>query len=319
MEEKYKNKFNNNLFTNIKSNYILKKIFFLLYDDIKLEIIKYNKAIQNKLKIKLDDYIEEFYKIKIEIIPRKIIGNKIGLNNFIKIPFPNLKDYCHIYFYGNETKVNRTYLIKEDKVYKIIIVLDKEFNCFAKLFQSCHCNEEINFRRFNRNDIKDLSYMFSYCESLKKIDLSRLITINTTNMKNMFFSCKSLKQLNLSNFDTRKVTNMSYMFSNSHLLKELNLSNFNTNNVTNMECMFLNCSSLKRLNVSSFNTEKVVDMSFMFHGCLSLLYFNLSSFKINDCNVNYMFSKCYLYVHNRAKKQIKNISDEAFCYFNGYK
>ena len=71
---KNKNNQNNisNILKNIKSNYILSKI----YNNIKrrkyLEIVKYNKKIQNRLNLSIKDYKEysEIYtQIEIEIIP----------------------------------------------------------------------------------------------------------------------------------------------------------------------------------------------------------------------------------------------------------
>ena len=51
----------------IKSNYILKNIFLLLFPDKKLLIIKYNKEIQKKLGITLEDYKKECqYNVLIE-------------------------------------------------------------------------------------------------------------------------------------------------------------------------------------------------------------------------------------------------------------
>ena len=61
-QEKYKlNLENNNAigkFTlgNVKSTYILKKIFSHLDEKIKLKLIKYNKTLQNKINIRLINY-----------------------------------------------------------------------------------------------------------------------------------------------------------------------------------------------------------------------------------------------------------------------
>ena len=66
-------------FDNIKSKYILKQIFDNLKINESLEIIKYNKKIQNRLNIKINDYIycsETYTKIEIEIIPKKNIYGK---------------------------------------------------------------------------------------------------------------------------------------------------------------------------------------------------------------------------------------------------
>ena len=49
---------NKNSFKNIKSTYIIQFIFTYLNEKTKLEIIKYNKHLQNILDIKLINYME---------------------------------------------------------------------------------------------------------------------------------------------------------------------------------------------------------------------------------------------------------------------
>ena len=87
----------NNFLKKIRSKYILKQIFDNLKENKLLEIIRYNKNIQNKLKIELDDYIKEYYKTEIEIIPKKQIGKNIKKNYFINIQYMYLKAHCHIF------------------------------------------------------------------------------------------------------------------------------------------------------------------------------------------------------------------------------
>ena len=55
---------------NIKSNYILSKIFIYLKIMKKLRIVNYNKKIQKRLNITNEDY-KEYSSIEIEIIPIK--------------------------------------------------------------------------------------------------------------------------------------------------------------------------------------------------------------------------------------------------------
>ena len=64
MEEK------KNLLKNIKNKYILRRLFEFLTNKKFLNIIKYNKEIQNRLNVHINDY--QFYlKIILEIIPKK--------------------------------------------------------------------------------------------------------------------------------------------------------------------------------------------------------------------------------------------------------
>ena len=64
-----------------------------------------------------------------------------------------------------------------------------------------------------KNNIKNLSYMFSGCNSLTNIDLSNFNTQNVIDMSAMFYECKSLTNIDLSNFNTQNVTNMSDIFN----------------------------------------------------------------------------------------------------------
>ena len=114
MSETKDNSPKSNSFLNIKSNFILRKIFGNL-DEIKfLNIIRYNKIHQNKLNISLNNYIEG-RKIKIDIIPEK---NKFG--KFINITDKFPKNNYHIFFNNKQEEIKEKYEITEnDKVDKI--------------------------------------------------------------------------------------------------------------------------------------------------------------------------------------------------------
>ena len=74
-----------NQFINIKSNYILKRLFGIMQTRISLKIIKYNINIQKRLNININnykDFSEKFSSIELEIIP---IQNEYG-------PFINIKE-----------------------------------------------------------------------------------------------------------------------------------------------------------------------------------------------------------------------------------
>ena len=251
----------NPIIENIKSRYILSKIYDNMAIKKKLEIVKYNKKIQNRLNVGIKDY-KECCKTEIEIIPSKgKYGKFININE-------NDKLYYHIYFNDNKEEIKNKYEItKEDKVSKIKIKIDYQVKSFNKLFYWCDCIESINFNKFKTNNITDMCDMFYNCFSLKKLNLTDFNTNNVTDMNNMFSGCSSLKKLELTNFNTNNVTDMSQMFSGCSSLKELNLTNFNTNKVTNMCMMFYNCSSLKELNLTNFNTNNVNNYRWMFSGC----------------------------------------------------
>ena len=247
-------------FDNLKSDFIFKKIIMFMKRNKSLSIMKYNKKLQKRLNININDY-KECSKIEIEL---KLVAGEYG--KFINIPDED-KEYYHIYFDNSNNEVTKCYLEENDEVKMIKIIIDYQVKSLEELFDNCNYIESISFKKFYRNNITYMNYMFSCCSSLKELNLSNFNTKNVTDMNGMFYECSSLKEINLSNFNTDNVTDMSSMFYGCSSLKELNLSNFNTNKVTDMSSMFYGCSLLKELNLSNFNTNKVTDMENMFTGC----------------------------------------------------
>ena len=248
MEKEEKRGINDNL-SNIKSSYILDKILNNVEKSKKLDLIRYNKNIQNRLKIGLKDY-KEYCLIKIELITSPCEYGK----------FINIKDYdrsyYHFYINDDENETKKNEINRDDKAEKIRIVLDQSIKSLYGLFKDCNCIKKLNFIQFNRKGI--------------------------TNMSNLFSGCYYLEEINLSNLKTNKVTDMSYMFSGCSYLKELDVSNFNTNNVTDMQFMFYRCCSLEKLNVNKFNTKNVINMNGMFQQCSSIKKLDLSNFNTNN-------------------------------------
>ena len=176
--EKYNQIKSKNKFKNIKNNYILRKVFNVIHKRISLEIIKYNINIQKRLNININNYKEfsELYSsIEIEIIP---IQNKYG--SFINIDKEEDKKYFHIYFNDNTEEIKKTEIDEEDIVSKINIIIDYQIKSFFKLFSYCKCIESINFKKFYRNNITHMGWMFYECSSLKEINFSNF---NTNNIK----------------------------------------------------------------------------------------------------------------------------------------
>ena len=120
----------------------------------KLLIVKYNKKIQNRINLSVKDYkeySETFTPIEIEIIPAK---DKYG--KFININ-KNVELYYHIYFNDNKEEIkNKYFILEEDKVTKIKIIIDYQVKSFKGLFYDCKCIESINFKKFYRNNVKYL-------------------------------------------------------------------------------------------------------------------------------------------------------------------
>ena len=79
--EQLNKKKSNSLFENINCKYILILILEVLKKNKILKIIKYNKKLQNRVDLTINDYIE-YSKIKIEIIPAPgVFGKFININN----------------------------------------------------------------------------------------------------------------------------------------------------------------------------------------------------------------------------------------------
>ena len=279
-----------NKLINIKSDYFIQLLFNNIPKKVSLKIIKNNINIQKRLNINIKnykDFCEKFSSIELEIVP---IKNEYGA--FINIKEEN-KKYFHIYFNGNKEEIKKKELNKEDKVSKITIIIDHQIDSFDNLFNDCKCIEKINFKKFKRTNITNMSSMFHECSSLKEINLSNFNTNNVTDMNSIFYGCSSLNELNFSKFNTSNVIHMNDMFSGCSSLKEINLSNFNTNNVTDMSCMFSACSSLNELDLSNFKTNNVTDMNYMFFRCSSLKKLNISNFNTNNVSdMNSMFYGC---------------------------
>jgi len=178
-------------FEHLKSSYILQILFNFMQKDKALEIIRYNKRLQKRLNIGIDDYKELCQLIEIEL---KIADNKYG--KFINIS-DKKKKYYHIYFDNSNNEIERNYLKEYEKVKMIKIIIDYQITSFNTLFQNCGCISSIYFKRFYRNNITEMAGMFSYCSSLQEINLSKFNTDNVTNMRYMFSGCSSLKKLDL--------------------------------------------------------------------------------------------------------------------------
>ena len=170
----------NSILQNIKSNYFLERIYNNILKKKSLEIVKYNKKIQNRINLSIKDYkeySEKFSSIEIEIIP---CNNKYG-------PFINIKEdeklFYHIFFNDNKEEIENKYSInEEDKVKNIRIVIDYQVKSFENLFKNCKCIQYINFKKFHRNNIDNMTTMFQECNELEYLDLSNFDTSKVTDM-----------------------------------------------------------------------------------------------------------------------------------------
>ena len=131
-----------NKFKNIKSKYILKKVFNNLERKKLFNILKYNNEIKKRINININDYkeySEKYTLIEIEIKP---VNNKYG--EFISNKY---KKYYHIYFNNNEEEIKRNFILKDEQIKKIKIIIDYHIESFKELFDDCKCIESIYFKK----------------------------------------------------------------------------------------------------------------------------------------------------------------------------
>ena len=145
-------------FEKLKSDFIFKKIISFIKRNKSLVIMKYNKKLQKRLNININNY-KEYSELEIEL---KLTDGKYGL--FINIPDKD-KEYYHIYFDNSNEEVKRNYLKYYEKVKLIKIIIDYQAKSFEKLFYYCDCIDSIFFKKFYKNNITNMSYMFYRCSS----------------------------------------------------------------------------------------------------------------------------------------------------------
>ena len=99
-----------------------------------LDIIKYNKNIKKKINININDYKKYSEKYSTIEIETKLINNKFG--QFINIKEDD-KIYYHIYFNNNKEEIKRNYIIEEDEIKIIKIIINYQIESLELLFYNC--------------------------------------------------------------------------------------------------------------------------------------------------------------------------------------
>ena len=179
-EEKFEQRKSKVDIENIKSDYFLIKIFDIIKKNKSLEIMKYNKKLQKRFNLSINNY-KEYSQILSPIeIELKLVDKEYG--RFINIS-DEQKDYFHIYFNNSNEEIKRNYLKKNEKVKMIKIVIDFQVISFTDLFLGCYCISSIIFKKFYRVNINNMSDMLNSCSSLKELYISNF---NTNNVRNMF-------------------------------------------------------------------------------------------------------------------------------------
>ena len=116
----------------VRSKFVLKKIFEYIPKNIKLEIIRYNKNIQNKLNLDINKY-KEYSQIYSSIIIEIEIKRIKKFDKFINI-IDKDKKYYHFYFDDNKEEIKRDYFTRKDIFKKIKIIIDYQVKSLEKLF-----------------------------------------------------------------------------------------------------------------------------------------------------------------------------------------
>ena len=124
-----------NGFDNLKSDYFLRKLFDILKENKSLNIIKYNKKLQKRLNISIDNY-KECSKIEIELKLVDFEYDKLSNDKFINIPKKD-KKYYHIYFDNSKEEIKKYNLEKNEKVKMIKIIINYQVKSFKELFKNC--------------------------------------------------------------------------------------------------------------------------------------------------------------------------------------
>ena len=183
----------NGLIYDIKSKVIMKKIFSHLEENKYLNMIHYNKTLQNILNKDLNDF-KNYSRIELEIT---LVDKN---NSYFSCPLFNQDVYGkYINIYNNQSHYHIQ--TTDDKTIKVI--LDYEINSFSRMFQRCHYIQKINFIRFKRKNIIDMSYMFNGCSELNKLNIFNFDTSNVTSMNFMFCGCTRLEEIIIYEFKNK--------------------------------------------------------------------------------------------------------------------
>ena len=112
-EEKFEQRKSKVDIENIKSDYFLIKIFDIIKKNKSLEIMKYNKKLQKRFNLSINNY-KEYSQILSPIeIELKLVDKEY--DRFINIS-DEQKDYFHIYFNNSNEEIKRNYLKKMRKL-----------------------------------------------------------------------------------------------------------------------------------------------------------------------------------------------------------
>ena len=214
---------------------ILKKIFDNITTIKRLNIIRYNKSIQNKLNIDINSYKIEYSQIIFEIqiyIPGmkkiRVIRRPKKRDSFDKLNEPGEYPIVGL----NSDSDYDEYEIKENDdatKYDFIKIAPKYKNYFHFYFDD------------DENE-KKVTYVYNN-ENVSKIKV--IVNYPVINLNSLFYTCSIVRKIKFIKFRRNNIKNMSYMF-HCWNINEIKFDKFNTENVKNMEHMFGGCGELSK-------------------------------------------------------------------------
>ena len=288
----------------IKDQSFINKIFNCIKKVNTLKITNYNKTLQNKINIKIKDYIQISNKMEI-ILANPIkqdcldkIGNSL-IKNYEK-SYQLIKDnsdlyntfekkiqnHNHIFInnYYNNNKVYGYILSGDDNLIKNINILLDEENIDIKNKK----NEEIiksqeYIKVISKNPRKNLKSLFSNINSFSYVNLLDLNLNNVETIEEMFKNCKNLKKINFNNSLTnfKNMKSIASLFAKCKNLISVDNFYFSTEKECNASHLFDSCTSLTDLKIQHFNSNNVTNMSNMFKNCnINTLFLNNNLYNI---------------------------------------
>ena len=111
-------------------------------------------------------------------------------SNLIKIinnPFDKLN--IKLFIDGKEIDFVTEYQFQTSGNHSVIFKFKEELTNLSSLFSGCEQLKEIDFSGVNKNNIKIMNNLFDGCTSLENLDLDNLNTSNLENMDSLFQGC----------------------------------------------------------------------------------------------------------------------------------
>ena len=293
-------------FAKVKSNVVCRLITKFMPSIRVLKTFNYNKSIQKRINLSIDDYIDISSDIVVASFDRNLFINK-GVRQILESRFRNNEHrlvidtveepnkVIVICCYGKRLvdprlpKCLAYYLYEAEE---IGIVSKKPPVVLKNLFSGAHNVKYINMQELNAEYVKDITGMFENCVNLEQLDLSKFKINNLEKMSNLFYGCTSLETLDIPYLNTTSVKDMSNVFYECSNLKHLRF-NFNTENVIDMVNMFYGCRNLKYLDLSEFYCPNLRNISGMFVDCSDLEDLDIRRFSsLEIIYANETFKNC---------------------------